>query len=99
MRLFEIIDNSTISLYRGMSLDEFDRLRMTGIYTPNIHNPHNDATTNLETARYYASTKIHDDEGVVILFDVPVSMIRQDDIFPEDYKIIKSFKLTNYKIV
>ncbi|HEY6435701.1 MAG TPA: hypothetical protein VIY47_03860, partial [Ignavibacteriaceae bacterium] len=69
------------------------------IYIPNSFNPHNDATTNLETAKYYASEKIHDDPGVVIQFEVPINLVRRDDVFDEDYKIIKSFNLMNYKVV
>jgi len=98
MTLFEI-SSSIISLYRGMALEEFNRLQRTRIYSPNVHNPHNDATINLETARYYASTKIHDDPGVVIQFDVPLACVKQDEIYLEDYKIIKGFKLTKYRKV
>ena len=98
MRLFEIMDD-LISLYRGMSLDEFNQLQKTGIYTPNIHNPHNDATSDLETARYYASTKVHDEEGVIIQFTTSPSNVEQDTVYKGDYKIIKPLRLTNYRIV
>ncbi|HEY6437303.1 MAG TPA: hypothetical protein VIY47_11995 [Ignavibacteriaceae bacterium] len=98
MRLFEVLGR-TLTLYRGMSQEEFERLKQTGIYIPNINNPHNDATTNLETARYYASEKVHDDPGVVIQFEIPTNLVRRDDVFGEDYKVIKSFNLTNYRLV
>jgi hypothetical protein len=89
----------TIRLYRGMSLEAFERIRKTGVYTPELRNPHNDATTNLETAQYYASTKVHDDSGVVIEFEVPVNAVKQDSVTPEDYKVLKPIRLKSYKVL
>jgi hypothetical protein len=89
----------TIRLYRGMSLEAFERLKETGVYTPELRNPHNDATTNLETAQYYASTKVHDDPGVVIEFEVPVNAVKQDSVTPEDYKVLRSFPLKHFKVM
>jgi hypothetical protein len=92
-------EKQTITLYRGMSQENFERLKRTKQYSPEPRNPHNDATTDLETARYYASTKVHDDEGVVIKFEAPIDAVKQDPVTGDDYKIIRSFPLGSFTLV
>src|ERR1039457_1912407 len=61
-----------LTMFRGMSQAEYRELRRSGTLATNPHNPHNNLTTSLETAKHYASGLQHDDEpGVVIKLVVP----------------------------
>jgi len=89
----------TVTLYRGMSQGEYAKLKQTGMYIPNIKNPHNDTSTDLETARYYASIRVHDDPGVVIKFKVPSSSVKQDSVTQDDYKILKPVDASKHEVI
>jgi hypothetical protein len=95
----QFITEGTITLYRGMSPTEYAELKRTGVLTPNTHNPHNNATTNLETAEHYASEKMHEEPGVVIQFTAPLDAVKQDPVTPEDYKIMKSIDASRHKVI
>lgn len=86
-------------VYRGMSQDAYRSMRGSGTYTPAARNVHNDVSTDLETAKHYASTRIHDDPGVVVAFRAPKSALKQDDISKEDYKILRPVDVCSHTVV
>lgn len=87
---------SDIHLYRGMSKEDYNVILLErGLYCPNPNNIHNDCTTNLETAQYYASEKVREEKGVVISFTIDQKLVRQDEIYTEDYKILGPTFLKN----
>lgn len=94
-----IAEQKMVTLYRGMSQAAYDEIKRTGMYTPNTRNPHNDASTHLETAQHYATEKMHEDPGVVIEFEAPLSAVKQDPVTSEDYKILKPISMRNHKVI
>lgn len=86
---------ASIKLYRGMSQDEYQNLLKTHVLQPNPHNPHNNCTQDLETAKFY--TKQHDDPGVVVEFSAPVDAVIEDEIYKGDYRLIKPVPLEEIK--
>jgi len=90
------VNTNYVFLYRGMSIEDFDRYQKTGVLQKTPHNG-NSASTNIETARYYASQ--HDDPGVIISFEAPIHEVKQDAISKEDYSFISDIHPKNVKIV
>ena len=60
----------------------------------------NIATTNLETAIYWAGQRASEnDPGLVISFLAPKDVVKQDDIHTEDYRFIKKFTPIDVQII
>lgn len=89
----------SLKLYRGMSKEAYAKIQETGILVPEPRNVHNDATSDIETAMYYASEKVHDEVGVVIEFYVNKNDVKEDDLYKGDYKILRPIDVSNHKVV
>jgi hypothetical protein len=82
-----------------MSQERYKELKQTGMIKPDPHNPHNDATSDLETAKYYSSTRVHEDPGVVVKFRAPREHVREDEVFKGDYKMLRPVSAADHEVV
>lgn len=91
--------NGVKTVYRGMSQAGYAKLASTGVYEPNEDNAHNDVTEELETAKFYASTKVHDEPGVVVKFQVPTVLLRPDKMYSGDHKVLGTVDASSHSVV
>lgn len=84
---------------RGMSNEEHAEILKSGVYKPHPANSANDVTTDLETAKYYASDKAHDFPGVAIQFDVPEDVLKPDLVTKEDFKVTRPVDASNHVVI
>lgn len=79
-----------ITVFRGMSWDEYNRFKNGGTLEPRDFNQ---VSLDKDTARSYA--QYQNDEGVLVQFQVPRDALQEDDLWNEDFRIRKSTRATN----